>query len=223
MPVPCSPGGTAPWGGGGGMCKGQKGDRWGPATPGMGGPTGPGCFGGRGWGGRVGAGAAPHPGGLTRIVQPRESSRECRGEGGSPGRGCLGRGRGVGDTSYVQRGAAAPLSAPTGESARRGQQGAPWRPRPALSPVGGGGLVRGRPRPVPAPLGGGHPRGGFGGGHTPVPLLPRHHHPRRGSAARARWRGGGPGHGGGAAGSPPPHCANRPGGSFPLCITGNEP
>lgn len=69
------------------MCKGQRGDRGGPATPGKGGPTGPGNFGrGKGPGG---AGAAPHPGGLTQIVQPRESSQECRGEGGSPGRGCL--------------------------------------------------------------------------------------------------------------------------------------
>lgn len=34
------------------------------------------------------------PGGLTRNSATRESSRECRGEGGSPGGGCSGKGGG---------------------------------------------------------------------------------------------------------------------------------
>lgn len=170
------------------MCKGQRGDRWGPATLGGGGPTGPRWFIGAG-GSRVGAGAAPHPGGLTRIVQPRESSRECRGEGGLAGEGLLGAGR-VGDKRCAARGGAARGRAPR---------------------LGGGGSVRGGPRPVPAPLMGREvcPRR-VGGGHPGPALPPSHPSQRAGGGSRVRrW-------GGEAAGTPPPLCKSARGEFPPL-------
>lgn len=177
------------------MCKGLRGDRWGWE----GGPTGPGGFGGgQGFGGgRVGAGAAPHPGGFTRIVQPRESSRECRGEGGSPGRGCSGfwGGRGNGDKLFTAGG----VPAKRGERGAGPPGGAPRCPRLLL------GCARSRPR---FGCGGHPPREGWG-----VTLPPRPH------LARAR-RGGGPGDGGDP---PTPLCKSARGGVSPLCITGNEP
>lgn len=131
MPVPYTPGEAAPRGG---MCKGQRGDRGGPATPGKGGPTGPRDFGrGKGPGG---ARAAPHPGGLTRIVQPRESSRECRGEGGSPGGGLLGVGR-------------------WGQAMHSAGQ---WPP-PHWGEDGGSPQLEGGPRSMGAPAQSWHPRG----------------------------------------------------------------
>lgn len=145
------------------MCKGQRGDRRGPATPGKGGPTGPGDFGREK--GPGGAGAAPHPGGLTQIVQPRESSRECRGEGGSPGGGCSEWGGG--ETSYAQRRTVSPPHWGEDEG--------------ALPTWGGRALVHGCPCPVLA-----SPRGLVGGHASPNPPIT---HLGMARWARAWWGG----------------------------------
>lgn len=173
------------------MCKGQRGDRGGPATPGKGGPTGPGDFGREK--GPGGAGAAPHPGGLTRIVQPRESSRECRGEGGSPEGGAAQSGE-VG-TSYAQRRTVSPPH---------------WGEDERALPTWGGGraLVHGCPCLVLAST-----RGLVGAHLSPNPPIT---HLGMTRWARA-WRGWG-----GVTGPPTPLCKSAEG-SFPLCITRNEP
>lgn len=173
----------------GGMCKGQRGDRGCPATPGKGGSHRAGGFWkGEGPGGGRGCPAPgwAHPNSATKRKQPG-----VQGRGGLAGGGAAWSGE-VG-ISYAQRRAVPPPSLGRG-----------WGGPPHLE--GGGRL--GPWVSLPGP--GIHE--GFGGGTS---KSQSHHHPLGMTRwARDRWGGGGRG--------PPPPCANRPRGSFPLCITRNE-
>lgn len=197
------------------MCKGQRGDRGGPATPGKGSHRA-GASRGEGGGGRGAGGGSPG------IVQPEKAAgsagaRGLAGEGGAARAGGLrGWAGGAPGTSYVQRGPSGrgdpPRPVPRrGEGAARGRPPAGRVPPPAALPVtgDGGGAAPGRAvRPLPA-------RGRSLPGGSGVPGTaagaPREVGVRRGARRRGR-----PGpEGGGDEGAPPPHCANPPGGEFP--------
>lgn len=174
----------------GGMCKGQRGDRGCPATPGKGGSHRAGGFWkGEGPGGGRGCPAPgwAHPNSATKRKQPG-----VQGRGGLAGGGAAWSGE-VG-ISYAQRRAVPPPNLGRG-----------WGGPPHLE-------AGGAPWSMGVPAWSWHPRGVWWGDiQVPIPPSPTGHDQM------------GPGSvGGGGGRGPPPPCANRPRGSFPLCITRNE-